>query len=97
MFSKLYSSFNSGGCFINADQVQGESQGIDKFYRQKWVEQIRKLGTTQEELDAAFVRMKADKLAPLSAQLKWMKDAGFEDVNCWFKHYSFAVYSGIKL
>lgn len=35
-------------------------------------------------------------MAPLDAQLAWLRDAGFSKVDCWFKSSSFVVYSGTK-
>ena len=40
--------------------------------------------------------MQADRTATLEDQLDLMRAAGFEDVDCWFKSYQFAVFSGRK-
>ena len=40
---------------------------------------------------AAEGRMAFDHLAPLEAQLEWLRAAGFADVDCLFKRYGFAV------
>jgi tRNA (cmo5U34)-methyltransferase len=96
LFHKIFSHLKSGGIFINADQVLGETEEIDKIYRQTWIEQVKKRGTDENELAAAFERMKEDKMSSLSSQLQWLKDAGFSQVNCWFKSFSFVVYSGTR-
>jgi hypothetical protein len=33
---------------------------------------------------------------PLSTQLGFLETHGFKDVNCWYKYYRYAVYSGFK-
>lgn len=96
LFRVLYANLKPGGIFINADQVLGVSQSIDDVYRQRWLEQIRANGVTEEELHGAFERMKEDKFSTLADQLQWLKDAGFVDVECWYKSYSFVVFSGRK-
>jgi len=96
LFKTIYSHLKSGGIFINADQILGDTEGIEKTYRSKWIEQVKERGTNHEELNAALERMKEDKMTTLSSQMQWLKDAGFTNVNCWFKHYSFVVFSGIK-
>ncbi len=96
LFKTIYSHLKSGGIFINADQVLGDTEGIEKTYRSKWIEQVKKRGINPEELNAALERMKEDKLTTLSSQIQWLKDAGFINVNCWFQHYSFVVFSGGK-
>jgi tRNA (cmo5U34)-methyltransferase len=94
LFRNICNHLNPGGIFINADLVQGESSEIDKTYRETWIKQIRQNGVTEAELEAAFERMKEDKMSTLSSQIQWMKDAGFKDVNCWYKNYGFVVFSG---
>ena len=96
LFTAIYPLLKSGGVFINADQVLGDTEAIDKIYRSKWIEQVKENGVNEEELNAAFERMKADKMSTLSSQMKWLKEAGFVNVNFWFKNYSFVVFSGAK-
>lgn len=96
LFKKIMEHLKPGGIFINADQVLGETADIDKVYRETWIEQVKKRGIDQDELNAAFERMKEDKMSTLSSQIQWLKETGFVNVNCWFKNYSFAVYSGAK-
>ncbi len=50
----------------------------------------RQISTPQIE------RMKHDRTATLADQLRWLDEAGFRDVDCAYKHYRFAVYSGRK-
>ncbi|MDC7241820.1 MAG: methyltransferase domain-containing protein [Spirochaetales bacterium] len=96
LFSRLPSKLNRGGLFINADQVLGDTPAIEEVYRSTWLRQVKERGAGDEVLDAALERMKSDKMTPLQTQLDWLKDAGFDSVNCWYQNYSFAVYSAIK-
>jgi tRNA (cmo5U34)-methyltransferase len=47
-----------------------------------------------DELAAAAERMAFDRPAPVATQLEWLSDAGFRDVDCFYKHYRFAVLAG---
>ncbi len=76
LFQKLFNNLNEGGMFINADQVMGKTKEIDNIYRSTWIRQVKENGTTDETLQAAFERMKQDKMSTLPDQLKWLKDAG---------------------
>jgi tRNA (cmo5U34)-methyltransferase len=40
--------------------------------------------------------MKEDKMATIADQLRWLEEAGFQSVDCWYKSYNFAVYGGRK-
>jgi len=96
LFQKIFLSLNNNGLFINADQVFGETASIENIYRDVWMMQVRKKGVTDSSLASALDRMKEDKMSTLSKQLTWLKKAKFKEVNCWYKSYSFVVYSGRK-
>lgn len=94
LFQRIYQALKPGGCFINADQVLGSTPELEHRYREQWVASVRALGATDAQLDAAFKRMEHDRMAPLAAQLNWLTAAGFQNVDCWYKHFSFAVFGG---
>lgn len=96
LFMKCYELLNPGGVFINADQILGETPAIELHYRRRWVEEVKNNGVTANELKAAFERMKEDKTSTLSYQFDCLAKAGFVEVNCWYKNYSFVVFSGSK-
>ncbi len=96
LFKNIAAHLNPGGCFINADQVLGETPDIEASYKAFWERQIREAGATDEEISGAHERMKEDDMSTLSSQLQWLKDAGFNTVNCWYQNFSFAVFSGVK-
>ena len=96
LFQNLYLHLNPKGLFINADQVLGENEEIDQSYKTNWVKRVTENGITAKELLVAQERMKEDKLSTLSTQLTFLKNCGFSQVNCWYKNYSFVVYSGLK-
>ncbi|MCX6046941.1 MAG: class I SAM-dependent methyltransferase [Chloroflexi bacterium] len=96
VFQKIYAALTDGGLFINADQVLGPTPALEAQYQQAWLRQIRQLGCTEHEIALALGRMQADRTSTLDDQLTWLKAAGFEQVDCWYKHYRFAVYAGHK-
>ncbi|MFN8496111.1 MAG: methyltransferase domain-containing protein [Caldilineaceae bacterium] len=96
IFQKIYAALDAGGIFMNADQVLGPTPELEHIYHQTWLRQIRQLGCTEHEVALALERMKADRTATLADQLTWLQAAGFEQVDCWYKHYRFAVYAGVK-
>lgn len=96
LFQRIYDVLPKGGIFINADQVLGTSPEIEVIYRKTWIQQVQSCGVSNIDLNAALERMKEDKMSPLDTQLDWLRQAGFEAVNCWYKNYSFVVFSGQK-
>ena len=94
LFGNVYEALVDGGLFVNADQVLGPTPEIEKAYRQSWLHQVRERGVAEDDLASALARMEEDKMSTLEAQLGWLKGIGFQAVDCWYKNYSFAVYSG---
>lgn len=96
LFSKIYQLLNDGGIFVNADQVAGNNAQSDSFFKRRWLEHINESGLTQESIDASVERRKLDINARLDDQINWMEQAGFQDVDCMYKHFDFAVFFGRK-
>ena len=96
LFSHCHDALDEGGVFINADQARGVTPSVDRRYREKWIEEARANGLSEAELQAAFVRMREDRMSTLPFQLAALVEAGFLEVNCWYKNNSFVVYSGMK-
>ncbi len=96
LFQKIFAALLPGGFFINADQVQGSTLAIEEKYQNLWFRQVRSSRIDEADFVAALERKKEDRTATLENQLRWLKEAGFVDVNCWYKNFSFAVYSGQK-
>jgi tRNA (cmo5U34)-methyltransferase len=77
--------------FVNAEQVSGPTATLDAAYAAWHERSARALGATDEQWAGACERMRADHLAPLDDQLRWLREAGFSDVDCVFKDHGFAV------
>ncbi len=95
-FEKVHGSLVEGGHFVNMDQVLGGTPQEEARYEEWWLRRVREAGASEEDLAAAFRRMRADKNATLADQLRWLKDAGFEGVRCRHEDHRFAVYGGRK-
>ena len=96
VFRKAYDVIVPGGIFINADQTLGTSAANEEKYRVQWLTDVTAQGSSDQETADALERMKVDKTATLADQMAWLREAGFRDVDCWYKHYRMAVYSGRK-
>lgn len=91
LYARVHGQLSPGGMFVNAEQVSGPTARLDRAYR-RWHERgARALGATDAQWDGACERMRADHLATLEDQLRWLREAGFDDVDCLFKDHGFAV------
>jgi tRNA (cmo5U34)-methyltransferase len=96
LFGKVRRSLAVGGYFVNADQIAGDTPEEETGFRGWWLRQVREAGVSERDLAAALLRMRADRNATLSAQLLWLREAGFGGVDCRYKDHRFAVYGGKK-
>lgn len=96
LFGKVFDTLCPGGTFVHADLVKGTTAATEAAYQAHWQAHLAQIGLPSETLAQITRRMSYDRPATLHDQLQWMTAAGFLDVDCYFKHYNFAVYAGRK-
>jgi tRNA (cmo5U34)-methyltransferase len=75
-FAEIRELLRPGGVFANLDLVESASPELHERFRQE-------IGRVEDD--------PADRLADLSAQLGWLRDTGFENVECLFKWRELAL------
>lgn len=96
LMRKIFSALEPGGAFVHAELAQGTTRATEQHYQRHWQAHLESCGFTAEELATIRQRMACDRPAPIEHQLAWMREAGFADVDCFFKHYNFTVSMGTK-
>lgn len=105
LFREVWGITKMGGSIIIADLVKAESKLLEKKYERVWLETIRRqakeiagIERTYEEVEAKHREFQTgeDRPATLEAQLKWLRQAGFIDVDCFWKYACFAIFGGFK-
>jgi tRNA (cmo5U34)-methyltransferase len=96
LFRRIYHALAPGGLFVNAEQVLGPTPEIDERYVRRWHEAIRAAGASDAGVARAEARMTFDQSSSIDEQLHWMRDAGFDQVDCTYKAWRFAVLAGWK-
>jgi SAM-dependent methyltransferase len=76
IFAEIRASLRPGGVFANLDLVRSASPELHERFRQE-------IGRIEDD--------PADRLADLCSQLDWLRDAGFENVECHFKWRELAL------
>jgi tRNA (cmo5U34)-methyltransferase len=94
LYRRILDRLRPGGVFVNAEQVAGPTPDLDALYVERWLVHTRACGATDEDHAQAAVRMSMDLPAPVEAQCAWLRDAGYVDVDCFFKQWRFAVFGG---
>lgn len=83
MFRKLYQAQPSKGVFSFCDQLRGETEYIYNKHIEKWKEYAQEQGTTPDEWEM-WMKHQHDHgyHTTLSNHTKWLKDAGYNIVDC---------------
>lgn len=94
IFRKAHAALLPRGVFVNAEQVAGPTAELEERYKALWLKQVRQAGATEEQIEASLYRQREDRCASVEDQLRWMREAGFADADCWYKDNRFAVMAG---
>lgn len=81
LFEEVHTLLVPGGVFANLDLVSAASSQLHERFR-------REIGRIQDD--------PMDRLADLSDQMGWLRDAGFEEVDCHFKWLELALIVAVK-
>jgi tRNA (cmo5U34)-methyltransferase len=104
LFKKILSHLNAEGHFINIDVVLPPSKELESWYFAIWRDWLRHMmnryNVTDEAPEDLIKRYKdpssMNKPDTLGNQLKALEEAGFLDVDCYFKSGIFVVFGGKK-
>jgi tRNA (cmo5U34)-methyltransferase len=94
LFKRIHHVLKPGGVFVNAEQVAGSTERVSELNHALWLERARAAGATEAELEAAHQRMAHDRPTTIEKQLGWLSETGFQDVDCFYKNFFFAVFAG---
>lgn len=81
LFKEVFEMINPGGMFCNYDHVASSTIELHKQFLAR---------TVYKKED------QSNKLLDTEIQLKWLRDIGFTDVDCYWKWLEFALMIGIK-
>jgi tRNA (cmo5U34)-methyltransferase len=92
LFSRILSALAPGGIFLNAEQVSGSSTRLQNLFESVHLDRARALGSSESEIADAIQRMAYDQCSTLADQVAWLTELGFDDAECFFRSFRFAVY-----
>jgi tRNA (cmo5U34)-methyltransferase len=105
IYEELFSLLKPGGWFINIEHVSSAAQlNIDLFENhyvaaRYAIEQSNRGTRTYDQLAEEY-KSRPDKaaniLAPVELQCGWLREIGYEEVDCYFRIYELAVFGGSR-
>ncbi len=97
LFCSIHAALREGGVFINVDQVRGPTENLREIYWSDWLAKVRARGADEERIRESIARREAyDQDALLIDQLNWLADAGFADVDCFYKNAFVGVFYALR-
>jgi tRNA (cmo5U34)-methyltransferase len=94
---QVYAALKAGGTFVNVDQIKGETAYLQNLYWELWLRHARASGAPEEQIQESVERRTAyDQDALLSDQLRWLREAGFVNVDCVYRHTFVGVFFAMK-
>ena len=105
IYNQIYGLLQSGGLFLNIEHVASPTPWVEKVSDELFIDSLAQLqrersSTQTREQVAAKYYHRDDKaaniLAPVEVQCQWLREIGFEDVDCYLKIFELAVFGGRK-
>lgn len=105
IFKEVFGLVGEGGCFINADNVRAPTKPLGERYRRARNEYLDRFVRESSGGKTNLAELRA--AAPstyhgphnngyLDEELAWLREAGFEDVDCFWKFTTTVVYGGFR-
>jgi len=105
LFQDIFGLLRPGGLFVNLEHVAPASSLVRELFDDLFIDslfahaQLAGSSATRSDIASTY-HDREDKddniLAPVESQCNWLREAGFVDVDCYFKILELATYGGRK-
>lgn len=105
LYGEIFDVLNTQGVFLNLEIVASATPAGKAIFGSFFVDNVYRLhkaanGTrTRAQIEEEYHNRpdrKEDILAPVDEQCQWLREIGFEDVDCFFKVLQLALFGGRK-
>ena len=105
LYQEAFARLAPGGFFVNVEHVASPTPELERIFNESMVDAMlahqQRIGSdkTREQVAREYV-YRPDKaaniLAPVEEQCQWLRQIGFEQVDCFLKYFELAVFGGRK-
>jgi tRNA (cmo5U34)-methyltransferase len=103
LYRELLPMLKPGAFFIDVEHVASATPWIEQVWDEAMIDSLaeyherQRTGETRGMIAQQYENREdkaANKLALVEAQLNWLREAGYADVDCFFKYFELAVFGG---
>jgi ubiquinone/menaquinone biosynthesis C-methylase UbiE len=103
LYREIFELLAPGGFFVNIEHVASRTGWLESISDDLFVDSLftfhsrKGSGKTRVQVADEFVRRPdkaANILASVESQCEWLREIGYEDVDCYFKIFELAVFGG---
>ncbi|MFQ5682347.1 MAG: class I SAM-dependent methyltransferase [Candidatus Binatia bacterium] len=106
IYREIYELLNNGGIFLNLEHVASPTNKVEALFKDYFIDSLCSFHSKRDphikrEAVAKEYYNRPDKeeniLAPVDSQCEWLREIGFQDVDCFFKIFELALFGGRKI
>ena len=105
LYQEIFDLLSPGGVFLNCEHVASSTPRVEQLFDDAMMRSslpaAKEKGedTTLEQVRRDWMDRPdraANILAPLEDQCRWLREIGFQDVDCFWKYFELAIFGGVK-
>ena len=105
LYQEIFDLLAGGGIFLNCEHVASATPRIERMFDDAMTEHLyqrrKELGedVSLEQMRRNFMERQdraANILALVEDQCAWLRDIGFQEVDCFWKYFELAIFGGVK-
>ena len=109
IYAEILPLLRAGGVFLNLEHVSSESPWVEARFEDLFIDSLHAFHSPKVEGEDGRARRsredvarefydrpdkEANILAPVDVQCTWLRELGYEDVDCYFKVFELALFGG---
>jgi ubiquinone/menaquinone biosynthesis C-methylase UbiE len=100
LYEEVFVLLDGGGLFVNVEHVGSPSREAEILFEKLYIDHMAERSSKPRAEVAESYYSRPDKqdniLAPVEMQLEWLREIGFEHVDCYFKWLELGVLAGVR-
>jgi ubiquinone/menaquinone biosynthesis C-methylase UbiE len=100
LYAEIFELLPPGGLFVHLEHVASATPAVEALFDRLYIDHLTAgRGLPREQVEAEYHGRpdKADnRLLALESQLEWLREIGFQNVDCYFKWLELAVFGGTR-